>query len=433
MILDGIPVLVVADPYSRMRNQLRFIIGGMAKEKAQRWLDDWNFIPSPYDEIETILHEAFHVHQKKMAPEKFADESVVTTYPLLDPTNNALHALEGLLLKDALVAEEPASRRQALKQFIAVRAYRQSRLDRKSVRYENLNEYVEGTAKYVEYKFLRVGEKIQPMRDMSLRNGFHGFAGVLSKRLRDRIEDMVRIAGVTDDRLMGNRFGAGPLRFRLYELGACQALLLDEVLPSWKERVFKDGVYLCGLLQTAVPMSTEEQQSELSMAQKKYGFDALLQAKVQFEQDGKKAAQDKADQILRTKQTHIAIDYHDLVGDLRMSYTPFGVTQVTRTLAVYDMVPIHIRFKAGVDLRMKQVIPVLVNRADKTVHFAVATPREKLAIRDSRSIDCNEFSLSGPCLDVSRDGNGLRIRIRSEARPRPLLGNEVAPPTPQAS
>ena len=113
--IDGIPVLVVADPFSRMRNQLRDALTNRSKETATRWLDDWNFIQSPYDELQLILHEGFHVYQNRMAPEKSANEMVVSQYPLLDPVNNALYVLEGEILKDALISNNSRARQDKIK------------------------------------------------------------------------------------------------------------------------------------------------------------------------------------------------------------------------------------------------------------------------------------------------------------------------------
>ncbi|MBI4810486.1 MAG: hypothetical protein HY800_03415, partial [Ignavibacteriales bacterium] len=137
--IEGTQVLIVADPYSSMRNRLRDVLN-RPKDWATRWLDDWNFIPSPYESILMILHEAFHVYQNKMAPDKGANEIIVSQYPLLDPVNNALYVLEGNVLYDVLMAQDPKIKKEKMNQFVAVRSFRQSRLDSSWVEYENLNE-----------------------------------------------------------------------------------------------------------------------------------------------------------------------------------------------------------------------------------------------------------------------------------------------------
>lgn len=121
--VDSISVLVVADPFSTLRNQLQDILG-RPKEFASSWLKSWQFIPDPYFKLEVILHEAFHVYQNKMAPDKGANEMVVAQYPLLDPENNALYVMEGTILKDALLAQESKARFEKIKEFVAVRSYR---------------------------------------------------------------------------------------------------------------------------------------------------------------------------------------------------------------------------------------------------------------------------------------------------------------------
>jgi len=163
--IENTRVLVVADPFSTLRNQLQDVLG-RPKDFTSMWLKDWRFIPDPYYQLEVILHEAFHVYQDKMAPDKDANEMVVSHYPLLDAENNALYVLEGNIIKDALLSRESKSRLESIKKLVAVRTFRQSRLDSSWIEYENLNEYKEGLAKYVEYKFMTLGQMIVPIKEM---------------------------------------------------------------------------------------------------------------------------------------------------------------------------------------------------------------------------------------------------------------------------
>ena len=408
--IDGIPVLVVADPYSSMRNQMQDVLTQRSREFAADWLKNWSFIPSPYDELTLILHEAFHVYQSKKAPEKSANEMVVSRYPLLDPTNNALYVLEGGILKDALLSTEPAARREKIKEFVAVRSFRQSLLDSSCVEYENLNEYSEGTAKYVEYKFLKTGGTIEPIREMYYQNGFNGYRGVLTEQFQNRMNNMVNVVAVNDDR-WGNKFGSGPLRFKLYELGACQALLLDEVAPEWKGKIFNDGVYLGDMLRQAMALPEPEMKRLLEQAKSEYGYDAAYRSKLQFEQEGKEYVQKKLDAILQTDQTLVKISYNGFAEKIGIAYTPFGVTQITQKSGIYDMVPIVVRFKEGVELRMKQVIPVLIDRENKLIAFAVATPSSELTPFENK-LETGDFALSGAEMDIKRAGNTLEIQLK---------------------
>jgi len=409
--IDSIPVLVVADPYSTMRNQLKDLLGRPGNY-AEKWLDDWEIVPDPYFKLNILLHEAFHVYQQKMAPDKYADESAVALYPLLDPENNALYVLEGNILRDALLATQPEVQLEAVRKFIAIRTYRQSRLDSNSVAYENLNEYQEGLAKYVEYKFMKSGENISPIPEMNYQQGFNGYKGMLPKRFSDELDNMVKIVAVSDDRF-GNKFGSGPLRFKLYDLGACQGLLLDGLYPEWKSKIFTSGVFLTSLLQRSVNMSKSEMDQYLALAKSDYHYQDALASKLEFEIEGRKKIEEKVQSILKTEKTLVIISYQDLNRDAIVGrYTPFGITQINRQSAIYDLVPIMVIFKKGSRLDFKTTIPVIIDEDKKQVIFAVDTPPEKLTINSSGRLDLSEFSLSSP-MDISYEKNTVMIRLRN--------------------
>ncbi|HEX7502413.1 MAG TPA: hypothetical protein VF451_03240 [Acidobacteriota bacterium] len=409
--IEGIPVLVVADYFSRMRNQLRATMENYDKEFINKWLDDWNFIPSPYSEIEMILHEGFHVFQDKMAPQKYANEALVAGYPLLDPVNNALYALEGAILRDALLAGDAPAKREKTREFVAVRAHRQSLLKKEIAEYENLNEYVEGTAKYVEYKFMKTGEKVTPLPEMYYQNGFNGYKGVLAGQFANEIADMEKIVSVSDDRF-GNKFGAGPMRYRLYYLGACQALLLDESAPGWKAKIFTDGVYLGDLLKAAVKLSPREMKTYLEKAKADYDYGRIYQDKLLFAREGKNRIQDKLNAILNTKNTLVTISYARLGDKLGMSYTPFGVTQVSEGAAIYDLVPIEVRFNDKTALKLKKTIAVYIDKINKKITFAVAAPVLVLASYPGDVLETEEFVLSNVSAGTRQDDHHIEILLK---------------------
>jgi hypothetical protein len=406
--IDGIRVLVVADPFSRMRNQIRGAVLNHTDDFVVNWLDQWNFLPSPYQEIRLILHEAFHIYQKTMAPHKKANEMAVTKYPFLDPVNNSLYVLEGNTLRDAILSKGSKERTEKIKKFAAVRTVRQSRLDKELVEYENLNEYVEGTAKYVEYKFLRVGETVEPIDEMYYRNGFNGYRGILSSQFEDEINDMLNIVSVSDDRL-GNRYGAGPMRFRLYALGACQALLLDEVSPEWKGKIFEQGVYLCDLLKRVVNLSKTDQEEYLRRAKAEYDYEDVYHAKLAFEREGKKRIQEKIDRILKTDNTLVTISYQGYTEDVGLAFTPFGVTQIDQHSAIYDMVPITVIFREGVLLQFKKIIPVIIDKGKQKITFATESAVTTVESNSAEMLDTNEFTFTGAEIKIEKEGNKILI------------------------
>jgi hypothetical protein len=408
--VESIRVLVVADPFSTLRNQLQDILG-RPKEWASAWLKRWQFIPDPYFKLQVILHEAFHVYQNKKAPEKEANEMVVAQYPLLDPGNNALYVMEGNILKDALFAQESKARLEKIKEFVAVRSYRQSRLDSSCVEYENLNEYSEGLAKYVEYKFMKIGEAIEPTKEMYFHQGFNGYRGILSKKFRVAMDNMVNVVAVNDDRF-GNKFGSGPLRFKLYDLGACQALLLDDAMPRWKGRIFQPGIYLTDLLKQSVALNADELRRYLDLAKSEYKYDEAYRLKVEFEKEGKQRIEEKVASILKTEKTLVRISYGGVTSKAIVArYTPFGVTQVGKQSAIYEMVPALIIFKKGVMLDFRQAIPVLVDQEKQQIIFAVDTPPSKLIADSQNRLDIAEFSLTTP-MDIQHEANTVHIQLK---------------------
>lgn len=410
--IDSVTTLVVADPYSNMRNSLQGAIDDRPKAWIDHWLANWEFMGSPYDQVETILHEAFHVYQHSRNPNKYANEMAVTKYPLLDPENNALYVLEGNLLKDALLQSDRNLKMEKIREFVAVRSYRQSRLDSSSVEYENLNEYNEGLAKYTEYKFLTSGQALKPIREMYYQQGFYGYKDVLASQYTDRLQNMVNVVAVNDDRF-ANKFGAGPMRFRLYELGACQAMLLDEVFPAWKSSIFNDGVYLTGQLQQAVPLSKAEAEHYLEQAKSEYHYDNVYRSKQQFQKDGLAAIQAKLDGILKTNQTLVKINYGGFSEKVGIGhFTPFGVTQVSPKSAIYDLVPIQIRFKEGSTLNMKQAIPVLLDRDQKMIAFTVPLPASNFDKPAGNDLDTDQFTLTGVNRDIAIEGNTVNITLK---------------------
>lgn len=409
--IDSIPVLVVADPFSSMRNQLQNVLTQRSREFAESWLQDWSFVPRPYDQLALILHESFHVYQSKMAPDKGANEMAVAQYPLLDPVNNALYVLEGNILKDALLSASPETKRQKIRQFVAVRSYRQSLLDSSSVEYENLNEFVEGTAKYVEYKFLLAGEKVAPVPEMYFHTGFNGYRDILPREFKNRVENMVNVVSVNDDRF-GNKFGSGPLRFKLYDLGACQAILLDDVMPKWKDDIFNDGVYLSDLLIRSIALSESELEQNLEQAKSEYRYDDAYRDKLQFEKDGRAYIQAKLDGILKTDQTLVKIWYGGIAEKVGVAFTPFGVTQIGQKSAIYDLVPIYVQFSNESSLELKQVTPVFIDRDQKMIAFAVNVPGAEIMPESSGKLETAEFSLAAPAIDVSQNGRTIEIRLR---------------------
>ncbi len=408
--IDDIDVLAVADVFSQMRSQISHMVSSQKREKMDKWLEQWGFLQSPYDEITMILHEAFHVFQKKMAPEKHPDEAVLVEYPVLDPVNNGLIEVEGKVLKDALLAGEETERLRKIKEFVAVRSFRHGRLDRKLAEYENLGEYDEGTAKYIEYKFLRMGKLVKPIPEMYYRSGFYGYEA-LAERFKSRLERMIDLTSLKKNSSF-NRFGAFPVRFRTYDLGACQSLLLDYCSPGWKKRIFSKDYSLCRLLDEAMNLSKSQKEEYLSNAEEEYDYRKIYEEKLVFQKEGEEYLAEKRDSILKTPKTLISISYSMYDKIHSIYHTAFGVTRIDEDAAIYELVPIKIFFNAGKErsLTFNKVIPVLINRKARMVSFAADTPLSDIREGSVDRLETGEFTLSSP-MSVKKENNKVMIKL----------------------
>jgi hypothetical protein len=410
--IDSITVLVVADRASNLRNELYDLSQNRPKEFIKKYLDNWDFISSPYDDIALLLHESFHAYQFKKAPEKNANEAVLMKYPTLDPVNNAFYVLEGNILKDALLTTNPSERLEKIKQFIAVKSYRQSLLDSSLAEYENINEYSEGIAKYIEFAFAKKAAKTTPVREMYFYPNFNGYGNGLAKYLENKITQMANFASVNND-AFENKFGTGPVRFRLYGIGACEGLLLDELMPNWKEKIFADNVYLIDLLKQAVNLSSAQQTRYLELAKKNYGYEQALSEKTGFQKLGLEFAQQKANRILNTEKSLVRIHYGSVTDKVFLyRFTPFGITRVNTQTVIYDMVPLLLGFKDGVELDMKQAYPVIMDKEKKQIIFAASIPAKEIKLIDKNKIDNTDFTISGIPMEITVSGNVVDIKMK---------------------
>ena len=410
--IDGVHTAVIADQYSRLRNRLRGALLERPRDAAERWLEEWNFVPSGYDELLLILHETFHVVQERRSPGKSANEAAVARYPVLDSVNNALVALEAHALRDALLDASAERRRAKAAEFLAVRAERRARIDSASAAWEDLNEFREGTARYVEYRFLKTARHVRPSPELFLRTGFSGYGGALDTVFARRLDDMVAIASGADDRF-GNPFGGAPARYRSYELGAAQALLLDDIAPHWKGRIFDPGVHLSALIAEALAVSVADRAVALADAKRAYRYDSILAAKGELERRGRLAIRARVDSIRAGGQASVTIAYARAGARLGMEYTPFGVTAVSPGVAIYDLVPITVRFENGSELVMKDITPLILDRNAKTVTFAATTTPGSIVQRSDGTIETGQFRLVSPMgMILTPIGREVRIELR---------------------
>lgn len=318
-------------------------------------------------------------------------------------------------MRDALLTTDASERNKRIHQYVAVRHERVSHLSPDLVEYENLNEFTEGLARYVEYRWQLAGERVKPIPEIWYRNGFEGYQGILSRQFVDAVKNMKTVIAVDDDRF-GKKFGAGPLKFKLYEVGAGEALMLDFVYPEWKTEIFGDGVYLGDVLERAVSMPEADRAEQLRIAKSEYGYNDLFNQKLAFEKEGNAKIQEKLNSIRNTQGTLVRIIYSDAADDIpKISFTPFGVTRIGPSAAIYDLVPIAAKIGDNTILRMKTVNPVIIDKGNKSITFAIpgnldvqSTPALKL--------DTKDFSLIGGAAEIKLMGKEQQIFLRKTNR-----------------
>ena len=409
--IDGVRTLVVADGPSNQRQKLWGVLQGQKPEFIQEWMDAWSFLPEPpYGQMSMILHEGFHAFQAAAAPGKEPNELAAIDYPLLDIRNNALWSLEADLIQDALLASDQAAAAAKIREFVAVRMERRTGLAEALVEYEDQEEYLEGLAKYVEYAFLRQAQGLEPAPELFYLDGFFGYGPHLEEVLTGEFRRIKDIVAANID-LTGNKYGVGPLRFRLYSSGASLAWFLDEVDPGWKADIFKPGLTLFGRLEKAEKLSPEEAARLAARARKEYDYAAIESAKAKFKAEGEKVLTEKVAGILETKDTLVAIDYAAQEKIAGMAFTPFGVTRVGTDRVIYELVPLMGKFAGGCEFKFAQVIPVLVDKAKKEMSFVVKTAPAAFLGAKGPAFKIDEFELKGCSFEVLAAGNKIRITL----------------------
>jgi hypothetical protein len=196
--------------------------------------------------VTAVNHEAFHVYQAQVAFDRFVESEAVRSfagYPFDDAAFTVAWEEERDLLRRAVRAETDEEAARLARAFLERRAGRRAaaNLSSSAVAYERRREWVEGTAKYVEYVLWRdaVRTGYQPVPEVRDLPDFKGYQRSFAQY------------GPEQRRLIGegaNREGDG----RFYYSGLGQALLLDRFAPGWQEELLEEGAWLETLLDEAL-------------------------------------------------------------------------------------------------------------------------------------------------------------------------------------
>ncbi len=167
---------------------------------------------------------------------------MTTRYPWDDEALESAWQEELDYLLAAVKANTDEAAVEAVRLFLASREMRRSSgLNAEMVDFERQREWSEGLAKYVEVEIGLAAQEATayiPLDAIQADPDFNGYQ--TRRRFRQRqINEVSRLSGRGGDT-------------RFYYSGMAQAMLLERLLPGWKERAFEPAVMLEDLLRQAV-------------------------------------------------------------------------------------------------------------------------------------------------------------------------------------
>lgn len=377
--VNGIETLVVADPLSNLRPQLELLLGD-PRPTAERLKDltPERLGGDVYDELAMVVHEAFHVHQAKAAPNKAASEALLLQYPWLAAEGNAGFALEGQLLVRALTAADEEQVFAAALEWLAVRKERRSKLPAAAITYEDGTEFNEGLAKYTEWKLSTVLEGRASGDGVRWRRGFHGYADLGPWRANLLKQLAGNCSGETI--VNGDPYGSGGLRFRLYYTGMAIGVLLDRLgMDDWRARIFEPATTLTGLVEELLAPTASDLAAALARARAAGGWAKLLAAKQELERKGQAAAVAAAEAILKSPSL-LTLDFSQVDASVGIGYTPFGLTRVDAERTIYGQIPMQGQLGDAASFQQESTAPILLDTKKKTLQFALEKPVDAAAL-----------------------------------------------------
>jgi len=229
--------------YKGFRNQLPPVINAIFPYRIF-----WKILMGTAEtHIVLMAHEAFHAFQGTEVPQRLAEASRVghlsSVYPWNETANSEGWTEEMNLLMEAYKNESNDAARQLVAQFLDKRLKRREKanLTDSTIQYEQKREWLEGLALYAE---LTIGMKAskslnyKPVKEIETVSEFKNYK-TFANFYNRQIEEVKRAANRPEE----NRF---------YTTGMLQAVMLDRLMPAWKNEAFNEDVYLEDLLKKAV-------------------------------------------------------------------------------------------------------------------------------------------------------------------------------------
>jgi hypothetical protein len=208
----------------------------------------WNLIMGETDTyIAALEHESFHVFQGTVVPERLAAAEFANQYdnqyPWDDATSETAWQTEVDLLQAAVRAKTDEEAVRLAQEFLTQRDERRATIGLSAdlIAFEQEREWLEGLAKYAEVTIGQVAAAsptYTPLPELATDEDFHAY-DTREQYWSQQVGEIGRLSG----REGGTRF---------YYTGMAQAILLDRLLPDWKEWAFDPGMMLEDLLREAV-------------------------------------------------------------------------------------------------------------------------------------------------------------------------------------
>ncbi len=355
----------------------------------------------------TAVHEAFHVFEgaSRRPNRKFGqgeNAMLVSTYPVFDERNEIAFALEGKLLASALTAPRNSEKRSLVRQFVAVRRERHRTLPSQFAEFDEMSELNEGLAEYALVRALQIVAADGPAAWRA------GAIREMNSRL-PLLEEVTRSENLS-------------LRFRFYQTGPAQGLLLDELAgPNWKSDMLARDATLEDMLAVASGID-DAAIAARDIAEKRAS--ALHEQIVAQINHLKSARQANADSLLSLPGLKLILSADSLPGKDFNScgYDPQNLLQVSETTQIQMR---WWRPCAGGPTYAEFNVPSVHDEAHGTVSAVIGDEAsvkltsngQPLIIRDGETRrDLTTFKLVAPRAtveavraDVSRAGNVLEI------------------------
>lgn len=231
-----------------LAHQFRDMLPGGVREALPYGLAAGVFLRNSDSYVGAVLHEAFHAYQGSRVPERLlaaerTNSQHQDVYPREETAFIEDWQTELELLQEAVRAEDVAETADLARQFLDQRGARRTAAGFSDglVTYERQREWLEGLALYNELEILRqahANDDYRPVEAMEADPEFDSY-DTFERRWGQEVDQIGRMASNDGDG-------------RFYYSGMAQAVLLDRLMPEWKAQIFEEGVFLEGLLATAV-------------------------------------------------------------------------------------------------------------------------------------------------------------------------------------